>query len=103
MERKQIGKLLLIVTIIDPKQFTAKSKPIIYTGAFVELYKLRNHRQVHEIYGMVEIEKWHALTAKNPYNLGAYCTIEVSLVIRSAHIVPRDQNRIIFYVNNYID
>ena len=36
---KQIGKLLLIVTVADPERFTAKNKPVIYTGAFVELYK----------------------------------------------------------------
>ena len=36
---KQIRKLLLIVTVADPERFTAKSKPITYTGAFVELYK----------------------------------------------------------------
>ena len=54
---KQIGKLLLIVTIAEPKRFTAKGKPITYTGAFVEFYKWRNRGQVHEIHGMVELEK----------------------------------------------
>ena len=100
---KQIGKLLLIVTVADPERFTAKGKPITYTGAFVEFYKWRNRGQVHEIYGMVELDKWHASTAENPRNLGAHCIIEVSLVLRSAHVVPRDQDRMVFYVNNYID
>ena len=36
---KQIGKLLLIVTVADPEGFTAKGKPITYTRALVELYK----------------------------------------------------------------
>lgn len=40
--RKQRRKLLLIVIFADLEQFTAKSKSIIYTGAFVELYNLRN-------------------------------------------------------------
>ena len=35
--RKQIEKLLLIVTIANSDRFTAKSKPITYIGAFVEL------------------------------------------------------------------
>ena len=100
---KQIGKLLLIVTIADPERFMAKGKPITYTGAFVELYKWRNRGQVHEIHGMVELDKWHASTAENPRNLGAHRIIEVSLVLRSAHVVPRDQDRMVFYVNNYID
>ena len=55
--RKQIRKLLLIMTIADSKQFTAKSKPIIYIGAFVELYQWRNYGQVHKIHGMVELDK----------------------------------------------
>ena len=101
--RKQIGKLLLIVTVADPERFTAKSKPITYTGAFVKRYKQRNRGQVHEIHGMVELDKWHALMAENPRNLGAHCIIEVSLVLRNTHVVPRDQDRMIFYINNQID
>ena len=35
---KLIGRLLLTVTVADPERFTPKGKPVIYTGAFVELY-----------------------------------------------------------------
>ena len=35
---KQIGRLLLIVTVADLEWFTPKSKPVTYTSAFVELY-----------------------------------------------------------------
>ena len=52
---------------------------------------------------MVEIDKWHILTAENLYNLDAHHIIEVSLILRSAYIIPRDQNKMVFYVNNYID
>ena len=52
---------------------------------------------------MVELDKWHASMAENPRNLGAHRIIEVSLVLRSAHVIPRDQDRMVFYVNNYID
>ena len=93
----------MIVTVADPKRFTAKGKPIIYTWAFVELYKWRNRRQVHEIYRMVELDKWHASTAENPRNLAAHRIIEVSSILRNAHVVPRDQDRMVFYFNNYID
>ena len=88
------------MTVADPEWFTAKSKLITYTRAFVELYKWKNRGQVHEIYGMVELEKWHASTAENPRNFGAYRIIEVSSVLRSAHVVLRDQDRAVFYVNN---
>ena len=52
---------------------------------------------------MVELEKWHASTAENPRNLGTHRIIEVFSVLRSANVVPRDKNKAMFYVNNYID
>ncbi len=69
---KLIGKLLLTVTVADPKQFTPKGKSVIYTGAWVELYNWRNYGQVYEIHGMIELEKICALIAENPHNLDAH-------------------------------
>ena len=93
----------MIVTVADPERFTAKGKPITYIGAFVELYKWRNRGQVHEINGMIELDKWHASTAENLRNHGVHRIIEVSSILHGAHVVPRDQDRMVFYVNNYID
>ncbi len=100
---KQIGQLLLIVFVADPEQFTDKSKPITYIAAFVKLYNWRNSEQVHEIYGMVKFEKMRTSTAKHPRNLGAYHIIEISSILRSVYIIPRNKERIMFYINNYID
>ena len=100
---KLIRKLLLTVIVADLEWFTPKSKPVIYIGALVELYNWRNYRQIYKIYKMIELEKMHALITENPCNLGAYLIIEISLVLRSAHMVPRDQDKVVFYVNNYID
>ena len=91
------------MTIADPERFTAKGKPITYTGAFVELYKWRNRGQVYKIHRMIEFDKWHVSTVENLCNLGAHCNIEVFSVLRSAHGVSKDQDRLVFYVNNYID
>ena len=44
-----------------------------------------------------------ALTAENPCNLDVHWIIEISSVLRSAHMIPRDQDKFVFYVNNYID
>ncbi len=44
-----------------------------------------------------------ASIAKNPLNLSAYWIIEISLVLCNAHVVSRNQDRVVFYVNNYID
>lgn len=62
-----------------------------------------NDGQVYEIYGMIELEKIHTSTIENSYNLNAHCIIKILLVLRSAYLVPRDQDKFMFYVNNYID
>ncbi len=52
---------------------------------------------------MIELEKMRASIAKNLGNLGAHRIIGISSILRSAHVVPRDQDKVVFYVNNYID
>ncbi len=44
-----------------------------------------------------------ASIVENPRNLVAYRIIEISSILRSAYVVPRDQDKVVFYVNNYID
>ena len=95
--------MLQTVTVADPEQFTPNGKPVIYTGAIVKLYNLRNRGQVHKIDGIVEREKICVSITKNSRNLGAHRIIEISLVLRSIHVVLRDQDKVVFYVNNYID
>ena len=45
----------------------------------------------------------YILTAKNSCNFGAYRMIEILLVLRSAYMVPRNQDKFMFYVHNYVD
>ena len=52
---------------------------------------------------MIELEKMRALTIKNPYNLGIYRMIKILSVLCNAHVVLRDQDKFVFYVNNYIN
>ena len=52
---------------------------------------------------MIKFEKMYALTAKNPYNLSAHWIIKISSVLRSTYMVLKDQNKYVFYINNYID
>ena len=94
---------MLIVTVADPERFTSKGKPVTYTRAFVEFYNWRNGGQVYQIHGMIELEKMRALTAKNFPNLSAYQIIEILLVLRSVYMVLGDQDKFVFYVNNYIN
>ena len=52
---------------------------------------------------MVELEKIHVSIIENPCNLDAYQIIEISLVLRTAYMVLKNQDKIVFYINNYID
>ena len=89
--------------MVDLERFTPKGKPVTYIGGLVELYNQKNRGQVCEIHGMVELEKMRTLITKNSRNLNAHQIIEISLVLRSAHMVSRDIDKVVFYVNNYID
>ena len=87
----------------DPERFTSKDKPITYNGEFFELYRKKNNGQVHKISGIIELEKMCTLTAENPYNFDTHQIIEISLVLCSANMVSKDQNKFVLYNNNYID
>ena len=91
------------MTVVDPEQFTNKSKSIIYIGIFVGLYNLKNHGQVYEIHKMVEFEKIYISTAKYPRNLVVHCIIAISSILCNTHIVFGHQKKILFYVNNSIN
>lgn len=86
--------------MIDPKWFTPKSKLVIYTRTYVELYNQKNDGQIHEIHRMIELEEKRILTAENSRNIDTYQIIEILLVLRSTHLFSRDQNKFVF---NYID
>lgn len=83
---------MLTVTIVDPKWFSLKNKPVTYTRAFIELYNWRNHGQVYENIGIIKLKSICALTAKNFFHLGTHHIIEILLVLQSAYIILRDQH-----------
>lgn len=43
------------------------------------------------------------LMAENSQNLNIYWIIEIFLVLHNIHIAPRNQDKVVFYVNNCID
>ena len=59
--------------------------------------------KVYEIHRMIELKKMHVLITENLHYLGAHQIIEISLVLYNAYLVPRDQDKFVFYINNYID
>ncbi len=100
---KLILKLLLTIIVPNSERFTPKGKSVTYTGVLVELYNWKNRGHVYEIHRIIELKKIRASIAENPCNLSTHQIIEISLVLHSAHVVPKDQDKILFYVNNYID
>ena len=52
---------------------------------------------------MIELKKMRASIAENLRSFGAHRIIEISSVLRSAHVGFRDQDKFVFYVDNYID
>lgn len=52
---------------------------------------------------MVEFKNWRTLIAQKPYILGTYYIIKIFFVLHSANIVSKDQEKTVFYINNYID
>ena len=40
---------------------------------------------------------------ENPRNLGAYQIIEILSVLHSTHIISKDLDKYVYYINNYID
>lgn len=48
---------MLIVNIGDPKRFNIKTKPVIYTRTFVQLYNKENYQQIYKLYIKIEFEK----------------------------------------------
>ncbi len=98
-----IRRLLLTVTVADPQRSNRKGKPMMYTGAFVEIYNWRSRGLVHKTHRMVELEKYPISRVENPLNLGGQQFYKISEILRSAHVVPRDTKGNTFYLNNYID
>ncbi len=98
-----IGRLLLTVTVADPQRSNRKKKPMVYTGAFVEIYNRRSRELVYETHRMIKLEKYPISRAENPLNPGGQRFYKISEVLQSAHVVPRDTEGNTFYLNNYIN
>jgi hypothetical protein len=102
MEGKRVGQIKAIVTVIDHSRLDLKGRAARYTGAFVELLRIKDGGRHHEVHGMVEVEDWPLVEVKNPRKLKHRCFFEMSTIIRSAHIIPAG-NPGTYYINHYVD
>ena len=86
----------MIITIANPKQFTNKNKSITCIKVFVKLYNLQNHKQVHKIYRIIELEKMSTSTAKYFRNFGTCYIVKIFLILRYAYIFLKIRSELYF-------
>lgn len=52
---------------------------------------------------MIELKKIYGLAIQNLYNLGVYQIIKILLVLYNIYVASNNQDKFIFYINNYIN
>lgn len=102
LDGKRVGQIQAIVSVIDDSRRDGKGIPVRYTGAFVELLRLRNGGQPHKIHGMVEVEDQPQVRTSNSRDLRHCYFFNISIILRSAHVILAS-NASTYYVNNYVD
>ena len=88
--------------VLDYATRNVNGTPAWYTRAFIDLLRLKNSGKPNKVHGMVEVEDWPVLGAKNPRKLGHRCFFEMSTILRSAHIIPSGTPGM-YYINHYVD
>ena len=101
IDGKLLGQLHVIATVQDPERTDDKNKPVRYCGALLKLPRPRNKGIPNEILGMMELQPWTEGRAKTPRMLGSMRFYDVSLILRSVHVVPDGKDGC--YINNYGD
>lgn len=52
---------------------------------------------------MIELEKMYILTINTFNNFDAYQIIKISFVLYNTHMIFKNQEKITFYINNYVN
>jgi hypothetical protein len=103
---KLLGQLQLLFSVLDLGRRDERGRPIRYTGAFVDIFKVKNpnNPRLHKIHGMYEYNKQPFNQATQRRTLGSRRSYALDKIHRAAHVVPAqfsDSNH--YLVNNYID
>jgi hypothetical protein len=99
---KRVGQLQAIVTVIDHQRHDTNGTVVQYTGALIDLLRFRHGGNVHSIHGMIEAEDWPQATSQSSRNIGYRCFFDMSMILRSAHVIPSGNDGT-YYINNYVD
>ena len=100
---REIGQLMLIISVADTERPLGHGRPAIYTGAFIERLRWRNECEVDPIHGMFEVEHIPLSKAHRPRDMGNRRFYDIRHILRSAHVVPTGRDNRVFYVNNFLD
>jgi hypothetical protein len=115
---RRLGELLLIISVQDPDRWRvvtddggeSRTKPVVYTGAFIDRLQIMKNSQPHDIHGMIEAQlcscrrsQTEKCWSAKKRNLGCRYFYALENVVRSAHVIPATPEHETFYVNNYID
>lgn len=98
------GQLKIIISVLD-QEHVCKRRSRVYSGALIEVLRLRKGGEVHEVHGMIEVERWpKPIQDRQRRSLGNTRIYPMSTILRSAHLVPATlDGDDIFFINNYID
>lgn len=96
-------KLLVTVTIANREYFSFQSKTVTYIGVFFEFFNQSNYRQVYVINKRVGIKEMYSLTRKKFFKIYVYQIIEIFFALNYPYIISKNQEKLIFYLNNHID
>ena len=99
---KKVGQLQAIITVINHQWHDTNGTVVQYTGALIDLLRFRHGGNVHSIHGMIEAEDWPQKTSQSPRNISYCCFFDMSMILRSAHVIPSGNDGI-YYINNFVD
>lgn len=85
------------------KTIISKKNTLMYTRTFILIYHWRYEKQVHEIYGMVKLQKYSISRVENFLNLGSHQFYKVYEVFQNAYIIIRNTKNNTFHFNHYIN
>jgi hypothetical protein len=98
------GELQIVITVIDEGNLDDRGKASRYTGAFIELFGLKDGGRHNNRHGMIEVQRAHSATKDNIRSLARRRFYRLNLVQRSAHLVPAGRSKPgTYYVNPYVD
>lgn len=105
LEGRLPAELQVVITVLDRGRLDTYNQPMRYTGALVDLFRLRDQGRHHAVHGMIEVERIARDTSvRRHHTLGHRRFYRMDLIDRSAHIVPAGRDKPgMYYINPYID